>query len=414
MSVDAAHGPTARTLDSLLMDTGNLSKILTSEEVQVWAGLAEFLRKSFEGFVATTDRKTLADTTADLCTAYYAHNQPVWFKQSAYAQQVKGLSEAVIGFLETFMVRNGQWDYLRHQDWFTNGEFVVAVEANYYPDRTGSNVRPAFHKDSAGINVFANLIFANTRPMEATEWFADLEEPSAKRAQWQKRNVPAGYLKDLAVARDRLRGKDTGPVSGGVTGNEYTYVSWVDDLVWHSTPAPSRRVPFTVAAAQRAYPKLVQTFSGNFGYFDDGLKITVLGAELARSFADDPETLLHQWVTQNKQPVRDLESAKNAWAAVYLGDGGKDRFDQDVETRGQKTWRIIGAYAIANSADPNLPGSENLYETPAGLSNRERSNSLDENQQTLEAARRDNAGVPRSFIRTWVRLVRHNSTELTT
>ncbi|MGW4114280.1 hypothetical protein ACWEFJ_25690 [Actinosynnema sp. NPDC004786] len=414
MSVDAAHGSTARTLHSLLMDTGNLSKILTPEEVQVWAGLAEFLRKSFEGFVATTDRKTLADTTADLCTAYYAHNKPMWFKESDYARQTDGLSEAVIGFLETFMVRNGQWDYLRNQDWFTDNQYVVAVEANYYPDRTGSNERPAFHKDSAGINVFANLIFANTRPMEATEWFADLEEPSAKRAQWQQRNVPAGYLKDLAVAREALRGKDTGPVSGGVTGKEYTYVSWVDDLVWHSTPAPRRRVPFTVEDAQRAYPVLVRTFAGDFGYVDRKLEITVLGAELARSFADDPETLLHEWATRNKQPVRDLESAKNAWAAVYQGNGGKARFDQDVETRGRKTWRITGGYAIANSQDPNLPGSETLLETPAGLSNRERSNSLDENRQTLEAVRGDNVGVPRSFIRTWVRLVRHNSTELTT
>ncbi|MFJ6670014.1 hypothetical protein ACIQMJ_02770 [Actinosynnema sp. NPDC091369] len=411
MSVEA-HGSTTRKLESLLMDTGGLAQLLHPDGVRAWARIAAYLAEYFRETVEKADREVLAGYTADVCTAYYAHGKPMLPKKGFIGERVNGLSEAVNQFLQEFMERNGQWDYLRGQEWFRNGDYVVAVEANYYPDRTGANVRPEFHKDTAGINVFANLIFANTQPIEATEWFADLEEPSAKRAQWQRDNLPAGYLKDLAAAREALRGKHTGPVPGGVAEKEYTYVSWVDDLVWHSTPAESRRVKFTAADAKRAYPELEATFAGDFAHADEELEVFVLGAELVRSFADDPNTLLHKWMAEQKQPVHDLATAREAWRAVYRGVDGRKRFDQDAETRSRITWRITGTYAIASSPDPNLPGSEKILETPAGLSTRKRSNSLKENQEALERVRAANAGTPRAFLRTWVRLVRKDSAEL--
>ena len=156
-----------------------------------------------------------------------------------------------------------------------------------------------------------------------------------------------------------------------------------------------------------------KTFAGQFEYIDESLQVKVLGAELVRSFADDSNTLLHKWMTEQQQPVRDLETARKAWRAVYQGVDGRKRFDQDVETRSRMTWRITGVYGIANSPDSNLPGSEQILETPAGLSTRERSNSLDENQEGLRQVREANVGTPRSFIRTWVRLVRKDSAELT-
>ncbi|PSL53976.1 hypothetical protein B0I31_10730 [Saccharothrix carnea] len=413
MSVDSAHGGTTRTLQSLLMDTGGLADLLDADTVQTWARLSEGLRRSFESFLAQMDGTTRPSYTADLCTAYYAYGKPTRLKEGFLGTKFTGVSTIVVELLEKFMRRNGQWTYLEQQDWFRSGDYVVAVEVNYYPDRSGANDRPEFHKDTAGINVFANLIFANTQPMEATEWFADLEEPSAKRAQWQRDHLPAGYLKDLGLARVALRGKDTGAVPGGVAHKQYTYVSWVDDLVWHSTPAERRRVKFTAEAARRAYPKLNATLAGDFGFVDQELQVAVLGAELVRSFADDPGTHLHRWMVEQKQPVRDIDTARTAWRAVYQGDGGKTRYDQDADTRSRMTWRITGKYAIANSPDPNLPGSEEILETPAGLSNRERSNSLDEHQEALRKVRAANVGTPRAFIRTWVRLVAKDSGELT-
>ncbi|MEU4739710.1 hypothetical protein AB0G02_04485 [Actinosynnema sp. NPDC023658] len=409
MSQDAAHGVPGTTLESLLMRTGALSDVVDPQEVKLWAELSVLLREHYRKYVESLGDQR-AGYTSDLYTAYYTSKGRVGIKDRRILSGE--LLPLVAGFVEKFMERNGQLPYFRGRDWFTSGDFVVAVDVNYYPDRTGANVRPEFHKDTAGINVFANLIFANVQEMEATEWFADLEPPSAQRALWQGKNLPEGYIKELDRARAALAGKDTGPVSGGVTKGQYTYVSWVDDLVWHSTPATSRRVKFTAAAAQRAYPVLDATFDDKFGYVDNTLQVVVWGAELVRSFADDPNTHLHKWMTEKKQPVNDLDTARKAWQAVYRGDAGKKQFDEDAATRSNMTWRITGKYAIANSPDSNLPGSEQILETPAGLSNRKRANSMKENQEALERARAANVGTPRAFIRTWVRLVRKDSGEL--
>jgi hypothetical protein len=74
------------------------------------------------------------------------------------------------------MELNGQWPYLKRQNWYTSGKYVIAVDINFYPDRSGHKGTPVFHKDSGGNNIFVNLIFDNQDTIEATEWVVDLTD----------------------------------------------------------------------------------------------------------------------------------------------------------------------------------------------------------------------------------------------
>lgn len=391
------------TLDSLLMRSGPLEKLIP--DTTAWNTIATKLKKVF----LTED---LAKYVIELCTVYYTHGKKRFVHDRRFAANTDQVTAAT-DFLETFMTANGQWSYLKRQPWFTSGDYVIAVDVNYYPDRSGFKASPVFHKDTGGNNIFVNLIFDNQQPIEATEWFADLAQPSAQRVRWQEKLLPPGHLKELEAARAVLAPLHEGAnVSGGVAEGKNVYVSWVDDLVWHSTPTTARRMELSAALVVAAYEQLADSVGTGFYYYDQQRKTYVSALEVLGSMAECPATAMHQWLAGRGYGPQDVTDrmAPLAWAALYNGTAGKNRFTSDAKERAKTPWRVTGTHTEASTKDTNLTGSETINETAVGLAARRRANSLE--SEAVEKARKANEGVPRSFIRSWVRILPKDSKEL--
>jgi hypothetical protein len=401
-----------KTLDSLLMNTGPLDQLVVGDKI--WTAIAATLKKEFLPYCQSLSKEDQAEYVAQLCTVFYAHNKKRVIKTLSDAKYTTKVDETV-AFLEAFMKNNGQWDYIAAQPWYTSGEYVIAIDINYYPDRSGYKVTPIFHKDTGGNNIFVNLIFDNQNNIEATEWFADLEQPSNKRKLWQVTLLPPSHLTELEFARESLRKKfgAKDAVSGGVAKGKNIYVSWVDDLVWHATPSSNRRLAFDADAAMRVYPLLSKTVNGAFSCEDPLLKVTVLGTEVLATMAECPTTHLATWLKEKGLKSQDVnhEVGKEAWGKLY--SAGEANFLHDAKERGATTWKITGEYSEANAKDGRLTGSVTMKETPAGLSGRDRANSTEENRLAIQEARLVNTGVARSFLRTWVRIVPAKGEEIT-
>jgi hypothetical protein len=383
----------ARPLADLKVDQG------------AWLDIANSLKANFP--------KTEYDVI-DLCAVYYAFGMQRSVKLDVNVDQKHApLITKVADFLHSFMVANGQWAYIEAQSWFKRGECAIGIDINYYPDRSDFKVSPKFHKDTGGNNIFANLIFDNKNPIEATEWFVDVEEPGEKRAKWQAALLPTAHLEELATLRQALRAAkvhETTQVNGGVIKGENVYVSWVDDLIWHATPCLNKRIEYTAVDAPNIY-NWMKTRNDEFEYQDAKNGAKVYGVELIGTIAEEPKTKLAAWLGQRGAKVQDIDSdlATAAWIELYDKDGGAT-FGHDAGLRAATPWRITGQYAEANAGDDRLPGGTSIHETPVGLSKIRRVNSVDklELQKVADA----NKGVPRTFIRTWVRILRKGNDEL--
>jgi hypothetical protein len=403
-----------KTLDSLLMNTGPLEQLVNDDKT--WPLIATDLKHVFLTYIQT-QLKTAdqAEYVAELCTVYYAFNKNRVIKNLGDASYTTRVNDTV-AFLETFMKKNGQWDYIAAQPWYTSGKYVIAIDINYYPDRSGYKVTPIFHKDTGGNNIFVNLIFDNQNNIEATEWFADLEQPSDKRKRWQETLLPASHVTELEFARKNLRAKygAKDAVSGGVAKGKNIYVSWVDDLVWHATPSSNRRIAFNVDSAKRAYSMLNSSVDGKFAHFDAQLNAKVLGIEVLGTMAECSTTSLYGWLTEKGLKSQDVnfEVGAEAWKKLYRGN--EANFGHDATERAKTAWKITGEYSEANAKDTRLLGSDSMKETPVGLSGRDRANSTEDARKAIEEARKANVGIARSFLRTWVRILPANSAELTT
>lgn len=420
--MEVAHVPdrdSSKELGSLLMKSGPLEQLLKKED-NTWPGIAKKLRDVFLPYQRQLERGAQASYVAELGTVYYGPGKTAMLKEDPENRKYTDQMPEVAKFLEKFMDANGQWAYIEKQDWFQKGEYVIGIDVNYYPDRSGFNPdSPQFHKDTGGNNIFVNLVFDNEKDIEATEWFADLEPPSEKRASWQEKLLPETYLEELDRTRTALQkkkkyGKDA-PVSGGISKGKYTYVSWLDDLVWHSTPTDVPRLEYTADAAKYAYNNLDTAFkNGQAGYYDEKLGRPILAVEVLGTMAEAEGTELHKWLKGKELKAQDLdfELARQAWAQLYQQTAGKKLFELDAVKRGETDWRITGKSSEATAEDPRLKGTSSIRETPISLSTRRRTNSLPGTRQEIAKVRAANKGAARSFIRTWVRILPKDDAEL--
>jgi hypothetical protein len=190
----------------------------------------------------------------------------------------------------------------------------------------------------------------------------------------------------------------------------------VDDLVWHATPAAGKRLEFDTAAANTQYPSLNQaSATDEFSYSSGQGDRKFLGVEILGTMAEAKNTALSQWLAGKGLTAQDVDVAvaKQAWQELYSAkEGGKARFLDDAAKRVQlpSGWRITGEYSEARAHDQNLPGSGSIQETPITLSTRRRANST--GSAELRKTRDANKGMERSFIRTWVRILRKDNPEL--
>ena len=407
--------------DKIVMDSGSATDLIKNND---WPALALKMQKTYLPIQQGLAPEDQASYMVPICTVYYAYErQRVIFTGGGDLTMGKTNVDTLVDLLEEFMEQNGQWKYIKQQSWYTKREYVIGIDINYYPDRSGFTAFIAFHKDTEGNNIFVNLIFDNDAPIEATEWYFDIGEPSTQRRKWQQQLLPGDYLEQLermrAVTRDQVTSsKVEVQVTGGVSPHKYTFVSWMDDLIWHSTPNGKQRAEYGDAAALRAYNSLDTTVDTDFSFIDDKLKARILGWEILGTMAESSDTGLYRWLKAQSLEMQDLglEKSKEAWKALYRnttgGTEGSDRFLADAQTRALRPWRITQSYTEANTADPRTPGSETIRETPALLSRLRRANSFGEAQMEIRKVRAANKGKARAFVRTWVRILKSDDQEL--
>jgi hypothetical protein len=220
-------------------------------------------------------------------------------------------------------------------------------------------------------------------------------------------------------------------------------VSWLDDLVWHATPSLNERIVYSATLAKAHYEwansaadimHAVTTQKGGLDYYHDHHSFYYFYydagnnekwihlVELLGTIADDSSTALVAWLTTQGKRAQDIDCdvAGQAWAAVYAGADGRARFAKDADLRGRAEWRMTGQLAVANAFekrlkdDPQLADSPKIVEPPVGVSTIRRANSAGstEFKAKLTEVAAANKDVPRSFIRTWVRILPKNSDEL--
>ena len=153
------------------------------------------------------------------------------------------VKKAWFELLKGFMTKTGQLPYLKRQPWFKNGSGVVIIEVNFYYNRYGAEF--SFHKDTAGDNLFVNLIFNNAEKILATEWIEDFSEEIPEVTAVYDKLVPTGVRQALERSRSQFasaahKTKDPGFVRGGIAGTG-AYVAWTDKHVWHSSPSDTSR-----------------------------------------------------------------------------------------------------------------------------------------------------------------------------
>ncbi|OXM56104.1 hypothetical protein CFP71_14835 [Amycolatopsis thailandensis] len=413
--------PEHKELKPLLMTMKPLSELPDGNEKQ-WITLAADLKKNF-----ASDDESAPTNPLDLAVIYYrfGKKRTIKYMQSGHDE----LADRAVDFLESFMRANGQWAYLNNQTWYRDGSHHIGIDINYYPSRGRETLTPGFHKDTGGNNIFTNLIFDNTTPIEATEWFVDIGEPSDLRAQWQRRLLPESHLRELTELRAALQKEHadkTPMVDGGVQEGKNVFVSWIDDLVWHATPATGQRYDYAKDAdAVQLYAEITDDSDENrdlynaFQYADKKLNAVFYLVELLATLAEHPDTHMARWLKEEKLGIQDVnvDVVGRAWNDLYRAhDPGRPNanFVHDIEMRKKLAWRITGRASEAIAYDDRLPNADpqGIKELPHGLTQLRRKNSLESTRLKEVAA--SNMNKPRRFIRTWVRILRNDNKELAT
>lgn len=307
----------------------------------------------------------------------------------------------VAAFILAFMAKNGQLSYIKNQPWFNSGEYFIDVLVNYYPDRSGFQDALRFHKDTAGNNIFVNLIFDNQTDIVATEWIEDVDDPSQQRQRWQAGLLPKEQIAELARSRKALRyiGNPKSEVKGGVSKGKNTYVSWVDDLVWHSTPNAGKRELVTAESLKNEFHNM----------FVKNKERGIKDVEFMSIIATCKYTKLYKALLRDGKKSQDINHSNAYDYFSKLYETNQLLFEADVDLRAAEgEIRITNTYSEANAPDVDTLGedSESIHETPVGLAGRRRANSMDGNQAELEAAREVSKNDTRSFLRTWVQIVK--------
>ena len=314
-------------------------------------------------------------------------------------------------FLVNFMKANGQLPYIQSKKWFKDGSYKVVIEINFYPARGFDEATSTLgvHKDTDSRNLFVNLIFNNQTAMPGTEWSMDEAPPDETRMAELKARLPEEEMINILAAKKKMAGLpgDTPGRSNweGGTIEPNSYVSWVDELVWHSTPAMEKRPKYDkgqvcgwfetdhsrfetyfyeamLIVSENAHGKIIKYLD----WLKKSLKDQSTWIATADKLRTDPAPA---WIEAFNEILKEIEAIE--WTNHKMtGRAGQVEVD-------------IGKGAITDSR-----------KVPTSAGGRPRSNSVDvqviaKNKAALLAMKGGDpsAELPkRSFIRTWVTLVK--------
>ena len=380
----------AAGLEALVMNIGSVAeeKINLGEE---WDRTAEMLTRSFGP----------GEPNQTINLGYFTINSKdeTW-KWDAGGDGVEGgaWTTVISSFLSKLMIANGQMDHIRAQQWYQNGTHEVQIDVNFYLNRLSNDAPLYWHKDTGGGNIFVNLIFSNKKPIVGTEWTPDTQPVSEQKRRILEANMPGTEVDEMERARAIIAGGETDQIHTGLLPPS-GYVSWIDELIWHSSPFMSNRKRWSKELAIQALTNL--SLPAPFQKEEQGntLEAMLLIANTEGS-----------WLRgQVKQDPRTIDGRT---AAHFFKQGYKiaGQFNQQVqEDIGKVAWddsKIGSMFGHANDgSDPRVaggPSEENTILSTTGTQNRKRA--LSDPPKREEIRQGADMESPRNFLRTWVRV----------
>ncbi len=306
-------------------------------------------------------------------------------------------------FIKDFMSKNGQLEYIANSEWFKNGEWKIAVDINFYPNRDfqkDSN-ELVVHKDRYCKNLFVNLIFDNTTRILGTEWTLDDLERDNEWNAILNDVLPKELVSQLENARESMKTIEDKTYGKGYWESSilepFGYVSFINELIWHSTPAALPRKKFS----ELDLLELFNEFSSNpknTDYNKDSFVFLYEAILIAYEVKSDDLSKLNNF----------QESLKNINSfIVFLVNAKPQENELLIEVIKSIDW---GQYKITGLIGQYAKDSNNNNEFPIGKNSKDRRNSLDARQseiiKVLAEMKDPKTGklLKRSFIRTWVTL----------
>jgi hypothetical protein len=221
------------------------------------------------------------------------------------------------------------------------------------------------------------------------------------------------HRNQLARLRGSLRKQPQQPVKGGVVGR-HGYASWVDDVIWHATPDFKNRPSVTK-----------DTLMGQYDRDSSFANQSARWPLVIRTLAEFPDSAVAQHLESEKILLKEVKDDdwKDIWNEVYVLPG-RGVLDKDLGNVPDATLRFNRFFSPTSESiahDPALPldrqgkpiTGQQIKEQVVGLATRRRANSDPQIQKAVRAAQdlQDQKGETRSFIRTWVKIVRLSKTQ---
>ncbi len=419
-----SKAPAEQSLDDkpgLWMASGQLEDLRAKmgKQVDLWGPLAkelvEYAAKNEDKL--TDDYLVLGKLTVpydrDFNTGYFAPGT---------TDVGRPLRRKVGQFLMSFLEANGQLDYMRSKKWFQQKTWKAVIEVNFYPDREFKEDYQYLkvHKDTDSKNLFVNLIFNNPADMPATEWTYDNKEADPERHAHLQNWLPQEEYDQILAAKKKI-GKLAPETPGrkrweGGTVKPYSYVSWIDELAWHSTPSMESRPEFT---KNDVHEWLENEGDGHARYFLYEAMLLV---------AKKPKSIF-----EGTNWLKDLGTWSDKANELRADKAGAD-YNRLLTEIGNINWAEYKKSGYAGGVEVAKDGAPPDHrEVPTKVGGRPRANSdpavQKENQEALQAMKEHHAAnaaaatpaavspavaqqpaneLPkRSFIRTWVMLVKN-------
>lgn len=354
--------------------------------------------------------------------------------------------DLVTPFLLHFMRANGQIDFIERQETYTKGKISICIDVNWYQNRKADLKNLEIHKDTAGDNLFVNLIFGNKKQIPATEWALDFLTPSEERAEVLRKYMPSMHEK-IEVARNEMKGHGKNlpgveQIEGGLLP-PMGFVSWVDELVWHSTPMARHRdktPPVKVRPLFREAARGEDNISNPVKFFDAAQILADQGGSMKTAYqtiegSEDWDfdvkglaaNLVHWRINNKKFYLEILKQAKtfdvnkyNAWQdASAEALTGEDQYHENKTTvyeetglqgrkRANSNAATLEKVQNANTGRLQEEGeAEQQIQEKGGSEAGDLEQGLEDKVESVQEEEEKDKPSGRSFIRTWVRIIQN-------
>ncbi|WP_377156321.1 hypothetical protein ACFJIX_29120 [Roseateles sp. UC29_93] len=392
-----------------MMESGGLTELpqeqgeLDSSWSQLSAKLAAYAKVNLKAI--DENKKSEKDRMLTVGNMYLWYEGDDLMSRSTAHDDIKNektLAGETEDFVFDLMAANNQLAFIEQQDWLKNG-YHVCIEMNYYYNRPMSDDGAlSMHKDTGGDNLFVNLVFDNEEDTPATEWTQDRApiDGAKREVMTDHYALPDSMLTNIDAAKQKLgeadnRAAGKAKIKGGVMPR-HAYVSWVDELVWHSTPTLANRTRFAKGNGNCEYVRRVLNKTGKITAY--GIFFDVMIA-LRETF---PTSVLHK-INLDAARVEANPEALRKWLDDNITSEDVAKLNLELDAL-MELGTVKSSGRAGNELDEDGDKQTKKIYKPTGVAGRSRSNSAASKLQAVkEAAARQKF---RSFIRTWVRIMK--------